>query len=214
MLTLQQLPVTSTSFFSSPTTPPASSNQPSSPFPMTDSPSLQYRPRRSSRSPLIPGLSSPSSTSSSYAAFPTLPRMVDLPTPSSQNPPVLSATGSRLRFGENWNDQDAYLTSSPVPESLLKSTLPNGRFIQSLRAAPRVIAEVIAFLHGPHELLSFCHASKQMRRLVESLFENNDKVRDAYLTRSISGYQPSGSLKGSWLNHAIKIDLTDMELLR
>ena len=212
MLTLQHLPVTSSSFFSSPLTSPATPNQALVASPMTDSGSLHYRPRRSSRSPLNPNPSSPPSTSSSYAAFPKF-HLADLPTPSSQTPPTLSATGSRLKFGESWNDNDIYSSSTFVPESLLTSALPRGRFVQTLRGAPVVVATIIGFLYGSHEVLSFCHASKETRRLVESLFENNDMVHDAFLARSISGYQVSNGPKSSWLNRAIKIDLTDLELL-
>jgi len=209
MLALQHLPVSSPSFFASPSQSPASASPSSSPFPMAESPSVHHRPRRSSRPLFNSGLASPPSTASSYAAF---PRFQSGET-SSQNTPALSMSGSRLRFGESWNDQDNYGASSYFPESLATSQLPDGRFIETFRNTPKAVATVISFLHGPHEVLSFCHVNKQMRQLVESFFDNENPVRDAFLTRSISGYQPSTSPKATWLNRALKIDLTDLELL-
>jgi hypothetical protein len=205
MLALQHSPVTSPSFFS----PPAIPNQSSIP----ESPSFQNRARRSSRSPLNPGLSSAPSTPSSYVASPGF-LSAEMPAASSQNAQIPPSTGSRLRFEENRNDQDTTGTSNLVPESLLSSTLPEGRFIETFREIPTALAALITFLHGPHELLSFCHVSKEMRDLVEGSFDHEDQVRDAFLLRSISGYQPSTSHKATWLNRAIKIDLTDLELLR
>lgn len=63
-------------------------------------------------------------------------------------------------------------------------------------------------------MLNFVHVSKQMQTLVTSLFEENDVVRDAFLGRCIRGYEPSTSSRATWLNKGIKIDLTDLELLR
>jgi hypothetical protein len=159
------------------------------------------RPRRTSRHLLNPN-------GTSTAPFPKF-QLGD--GSASPTPPVPVSTGSRLRYGETWLQQDHLNEeSSPVPESLLVPSLPDGRFVHVFEQVPRAVANVIAFLHGSHELLSFCHASKEMRGLVTTLFDENNAVRDAFLSRIIRGYEPSKT----WLNKGIKIDLPDTELLR
>jgi hypothetical protein len=143
--------------------------------------------------------------------------------PASTSPPPLlppstanSATNMvRPRFGDfrNYSSDRTYQLHF-VPESLWQPTLAPGKFVAVCRESPRVVANIISLLYGPHELLSFCHASKEIRTLIESLFEENDAVRDAYLARTIRGFQPSTAPNPTWLNHGIKIDLTDLELLR
>jgi len=61
-------------------------------------------------------------------------------------------------------------------------SLPEGRFVQVFEQVPRAVANVIAFLHGSYGLLSFCHASKEMRTLVTTLFDENDARANAFLS--------------------------------
>lgn len=230
MLTLQaQHPPTGNTYFTSTSTSPSPTPtyissplstmmaevQATTPTPTPSTPtsanSNGVRSRRQSRHMINPtNISSTSSSSSSiYAPFPKF--QLGDGSASLLAPPLVS-TGSRLRFGETWPQQDRLNEEvlDHVPESLLIPTLPEDRFVDAFGQAPRAVATIIALLHGSYELLNFCHASKKMGNLMSALFDNNDAVRDAFLSRIIRGYEPSAT----WLNKTIRIDLPDTELLR
>ncbi|KAG8829150.1 hypothetical protein FRC17_007051 [Serendipita sp. 399] len=132
--------------------------------------------------------------------------------PSSSSIPTQGAStaGSKLRFGEIWLPDS---NTVQIPDVLLTSNLTPERFVEALTNAPRAVARIIGYLDGPYEVLSFCHCNKEFRRFMESLFEQNDLVRDAFLVRTVPGYRPSTAANPSWLNKAIKIDLMDVDLL-
>ncbi|CAG8712363.1 3853_t:CDS:2, partial [Acaulospora colombiana] len=203
---------------SPPSTSHSSSRPTSSPTSAADPP--PPHPRRVSQHLRAIGSEHSSPTSSLRGPRPVF-HFADVSSPGSITPPPLppstansATTNARPRFGENWNySSERTFQLNVVPDSLWQPTLAPGKFVAVCREAPRVVANIIGLLFGAYEVLSFCHASKEMRKLVESLFEGNDLVRDAFLVRTIRGFQPSKSPNPTWLNHGIKIDLTDLELL-
>ncbi|KAG9053358.1 hypothetical protein FS842_008312 [Serendipita sp. 407] len=211
MLTLQpQHPTSPNLFASSP--PPSSMSSPKQPWsslstPMSESPPPTMQNHRVSRH--LQGALLHSSSSSNSIHTPSL--RFHSAEPSSTSPtPGIQAGGSKLRFAGPWTPD---VKTVSVPSTLLVPNLQPGRFIRAFKSAPRAAARIINYLHGPHEVLTFCHVSKEFRGFMESVFEQNDIVRDVFLMRTVPGYQPSTTANPSWLNKAIKIDLTDIDLL-
>jgi hypothetical protein len=97
-----------------------------------------------------------------------------------------------------------------LPAVLLHPCLAPEQFLTVWRN-PVILATLVQHIQSSRDFLSFIYVSKEMRALVGAAFENDSASRHRFFARFLPGYPPAS--RPYW-NPRLRIDLTDLELLR